>query len=79
MCDCQNKIRESYIAENPDITHFIFGLSNIKAVKEPNAKPKTGQPVEIGFNTVKKGKPAHKWIKTFIAHEYCPFCGVKYE
>lgn len=79
--DCLSQVRKDIMATDSTINHVYFDLSSIVEFKSGkiNPKTKTGQRIEVGFKSInKKGQIVFKTKKTFITHEYCPFCGKKY-
>lgn len=80
MCKCIEEVRSNLI-KNLKANYVRIDMSTIstteagKIVKENI----TGQRIEIGYNQVKRdGSIQRKERKSFISHEFCPFCGVKY-
>lgn len=77
--NCIEKTREQIIAADPSIQHVEFELARIGSLSG-SAKPyKTGQSLYLHQQKVKKdGTVTQKRIKSFVSHDYCPFCGEKY-
>lgn len=79
---CIDRRREQIMTANPDVNYVRFDMDNIKSTYENgyrNLFYKTGQRITIGFDHKKKdGTVVGKEEKSFIAHDYCPFCGKKY-
>lgn len=76
---CLNKIRKEIMDADADVTYVDFELSNIVSMNKSNRTIKTGQAIRIGLlKTKKNGEKIQKAYKTFISHDYCPFCGTKY-
>jgi len=73
QCKCIEVVRQELLSQDENIKYVIMDLSNIKNMSKPDLGYKTGQRITIGFTNKKKEE------KTFIAHDYCPFCGIKYE
>ena len=78
--DCISRVREELKAANPDMISWIrFDLSTIKDMSKKNGINMTGQRIEYAYNHKKKdGTVVEKTGKSFITHDYCPFCGKKY-
>jgi len=77
---CNAKVRKGLMTNNSSITHIYFDLSNIQDISKSNPVIKTGQNIEVGYNhTMKNGEIRQKTRKSFVTHEFCPFCGKKYE
>lgn len=65
-------MREEWKTENPNINYVRFDMANVGGEA-------TGQRLEVGSTkTLKNGNKKQVVEKTFIAHEYCPWCGKKY-
>lgn len=80
MCNCLDEIRKNIIA-NQKANYVRIDLSTILTKEEgkPDKENLTGQNITIGYTHVKRdGGLQPKERKTFITHDYCPFCGVKY-
>jgi hypothetical protein len=81
MCKCLEKIRKNIIS-NEGANYVRIDCSNIR-VRFENGKDLenvTGQRIEIGYNHVKRdGSIQKKERKSFIAHDFCPFCGKEYK
>jgi len=73
QCECLKKVRDELMAQDENHEYIIIELSNIKNMSRPELGYKTGQRLEVKY------KDKKKLHKTFISHDYCPFCGVKYE
>lgn len=79
-CNCLNKIRQNIVNNTPNVIYAKLELSNIVNVFGDQEKKKTGQALEIGYKYKKKdGRETTKHKKTYIIHDYCPFCGQKYD
>ncbi len=70
--NCIEKVRQQIKDADDTIKYVLFDLANIKDTSIPNSEYKTGQRVSVEFNNKKKIE------KSFVAHDYCPWCGVKY-
>lgn len=86
MCDCQSKIREEIKDDEAAATrgmiikYVLFDMSNIKDMSGEVKQKKTGQRLTIVYSFLnKKGETKEKNEKTFISHDFCPWCGVKYK
>lgn len=78
--DCISKVRKQLKGADPTIGLVKFKLSTIKNLYIKNAIEKTGQEIEYSFTYTKKdGSKVEKTAKSFVSHDYCPFCGKKYE
>lgn len=78
--NCLQQIREDIMKADTSISAIVYDHSNIINLKDREKPAKTGQGVTVFFTAVDKaGKRTAKTKKTFIVHEYCPFCGQKYE
>lgn len=79
MCNCINELRQSILNADPTITFLFIECANVKSLEDRSKPAKTGQPVQIE-KTV-QGRKGLKSVpsKSFITHNFCPFCGVKYE
>lgn len=72
-CNCLDEVRKDLMSQDENISYILFDMSNIKNMSRPELGYKTGQRLEVGYKNKKKVD------KTFISHDYCPFCGKKYE
>lgn len=72
---CAKKIIGQWKKDDETITNAYFDLMNISRIGATPKRHKTGQHVFITRKT-KSGK--EKTQKTFMGHEYCPFCGKKF-
>lgn len=80
MCNCLNEIRKNIIA-NHSAKYVRIDCSSIRVRQEgePDKENVTGQRVEIGYDHIKRdGAIQSKEKKSFVNHDYCPFCGVEY-
>lgn len=80
MCKCIEEIRKNIIS-NESANYVRFDCSTIRVREEgkPDKENITGQRIEIGYNHVKRdGTIQKKERKSFVTHDYCPFCGEKY-
>lgn len=78
--DCLQKVREALKEADPKLTYVRFELSTIRDIDDNKSEPRTGQAIEYGYNHTKKnGEVVTKSAKSFVSHEYCPFCGKKYK
>ena len=78
---CLNKVRKQLMKADKRLKYVRFDLSNIVSWEGNKivAKGKTGQRVVIGIEYKKKnGEMAVREEKSFIGHDYCPYCGKKY-
>ena len=78
---CIDKVRKQIMEANPELKYVHFDLVNIVSW-DGNKRSKyfkTGQRTSSGYNHKKKdGTIVQKEQKSFVAHEFCPFCGEKY-
>jgi hypothetical protein len=81
MCKCLEEVRNSLI-EKWQANYIRIDMSTISVTDESGKTIKedlTGQRIEVGYNHVKRdGGIQRKERKSFISHQFCPFCGVKY-
>lgn len=81
MCDCLNQIRKKIIKKNAG-TYCYIELSNITSFDEnrnPIAESQTGQEIVYDYaHVLKSGGVTLKKKKSFLTHDFCPFCGTKY-
>lgn len=76
---CIEKVRDQIMKADPKVNYVRFDLSNIVTWDEKNKRSqykKTGQRVVVGLIN-KNGN--QKEEKSFVAHDYCPYCGKKYQ
>lgn len=81
MCNCLETIRKNIIS-NEDANYVRIDCSTIRIRFEggKDLENVTGQKIEIGYNHVKRdGSIQKKERKSFIAHDFCPFCGKEYK
>lgn len=77
--DCISAVRKDLMKQDKAITYVRFELSTITRL-DGRGEVKTGQRIWIGIK--KKRKTGEEYIKderTFVTHDYCPFCGKKYK
>lgn len=75
MCDCLKEIPEKVRECN---NYNYVELDCILTDTKTNQKL-TGQRIEVIYNHVlRNGGIQRKSKKSFISHDFCPFCGVKY-
>lgn len=80
MCNCIEETRSKLI-ESLKANYVRIDMSTISVTEEGKTIKEnlTGQRIEVGYNHVKKdGGVKRMEKKSFIAHAFCPFCGVKY-
>lgn len=81
MCKCLEEVRKSLI-EGQKANYVRIDISDISVIDDTGKRIKeniTGQRIEVGYNHVRRdGGVQRKERKSFIAHDFCPFCGVKY-
>ena len=82
MCKCQDNIRkavkERREKDGNTVNYVVFKLSSIGGVDSKELV--TGQEIEIDYSYLnKKNERKDKCEKTFVAHNYCPWCGRKYK
>lgn len=79
-CNCIEEVRKKLIERN-NANYVRIDMSTISVTEEGKTLKEnlTGQRIEIGYNHVRRdGGIQRKERKSFIAHIFCPFCGVKY-
>jgi hypothetical protein len=77
--DCIGAIRTAMMQEDSTIKSVRFELSSIVSMDKRGGDFKTAQEVSIvRKHTKKDGSVVDKTEKTFVTHQYCPFCGEKY-
>lgn len=77
--DCLSKVREQIMKADPSVKWVRFNYGNIQDTAAKNPTIKTGQGIEVGFvKTKRDGSKVDKTEKSFITHDFCPFCGLKY-
>lgn len=79
--DCLSRVRQELKDANPDMIGFIFfDLSTIKDMSNNSGIKMTGQGISYGYQHKKRdGTIVEKRGKSFVTHDYCPFCGEKYK
>lgn len=79
MCECLKQVRES-VKEDNKANYVQIDCSTITAYpKSDPVQYKTGQRISINYNHTKRnGEIIKKNRNSFVTHEYCPFCGIKY-
>lgn len=76
--DCISKVREQLKAADPTLGWVRFDLSTIH--QSGISVSMTGTRIEYSYKHTKKdGTVIEKTGKSFVAHDYCPFCGMKYK
>lgn len=78
---CLDKVRKQ-IMQGTDLKYVRFDMSTVKSYGDNNERSqfyKTGQRITIGFDKKRRdGTVVLKEEKSFVAHDYCPFCGKKF-
>jgi len=78
--DCISKVRTELKEADPTLGWVRFELSNIKSTSQKDGIVKTGQAISYSYEHTKKdGTKITKIGKSFVSHDFCPFCGEKYE
>jgi hypothetical protein len=81
MCKCLEKVRNNLI-DSLNANYIRIDMSTISVTDENGKQIKeniTGQRIEVGYKYVRRdGGIQQKERKSFISHQFCPFCGVKY-
>lgn len=70
---CIDVVRKQIMAADETVEYVRFNLDNISNINSKHTEFKTGQRVFVGIKGRKKEE------KSFVAHDYCPFCGIKYK
>ena len=79
-CNCIQELREIWKKENEDIISVTFDCYPITNLSNKKSPKKTGQRVELDYwYTKKDGSKVKKTQKTFVSHNFCPFCGKSYD
>lgn len=77
--DCISRVRKELKDANPNIGWVRFDLSTIKGTATKTGIEMTGQGIEYSYRHKKiSGTTIEKTGKSFVTHDYCPFCGEKY-
>jgi hypothetical protein len=77
--DCITRVRKELKENNLDMGWVRFDLSTIKDISKKTGIEMTGQRIEYNYQQKKKdGTTVEKIGKSFVTHDYCPFCGKKY-
>lgn len=81
MCNCLEKIRKNIISnENANYVRIDCSTIRVRFEQGKDMENVTGQRIEIGYNHVKRdGSIQKKQRKSFITHDFCPFCGAEYK
>ena len=81
MCKCIEDVRKNLI-ESLNANYVRIDMSTISVTNSDGKRTKeniTGQRIEVGYNHVRRdGGIQQKERKSFIAHQFCPVCGVEY-
>lgn len=80
MCKCLDEIRNNIIKnENANYVAIDCSTIRIRFENAPDKENITGQRIEIGYNHTKRnGEVIKKHRKSFVTHDYCPWCGTKH-
>lgn len=77
--DCISKVRQQVKDADPTMGWVKFELSTIKNMNNYDGINKTGQAIRFSYTHTKRdGTTVEKTGKSFVTHNYCPFCGKKY-
>jgi ribosome-associated protein YbcJ (S4-like RNA binding protein) len=77
--NCLKELVEFWKEDDPNFIRAEFELSTIKQIRSGNGIRMTGQSVHITEKYIKRnGEVTTRTRKTFVSHNYCPFCGKKY-
>lgn len=77
--DCISKVRNELKNADPSLGYVKFDLDNIQDTSLKNGIKMTGQRITFSYiHTMRNGKQVEKTGKSFVTHDYCPFCGKKY-
>jgi hypothetical protein len=81
MCKCLEEVRKNLI-ESLNANYVRIDMSTISVTNGDGKRTKeniTGQRIEVGYNHVRRDRGIQqKERKSFIAHQFCPFCGGEY-
>jgi len=76
--NCLAEVRQDLMNEDETIKSVRFDCTNIKRANRTGV-PMTGQRIWYTYDHKKKdGNIVVKSVKTFVTHDFCPFCGLKY-
>lgn len=81
MCKCLETLRKNII-KNEKANYVRIDCSTIRVRFENGNELEnvTGQRIEIGYDHVKRdGTIQKKERKSFVSHDFCPFCGKEYK
>ena len=77
--DCISIVRQQLKDADPTLGWVKFELSTIQDLSKRDGLKKTGQAISYSYiHTKKDGTAVEKTAKSFVTHDYCPFCGKKY-
>lgn len=81
MCKCLNEIRKNIIFnEKANYVRIDCSTIRIRFQDGKDLENVTGQRIEIGYDHIKRdGSIQKKERKSFITHDFCPFCGAEYK
>ncbi|HHT23140.1 MAG TPA: hypothetical protein GXZ87_07515 [Bacteroidales bacterium] len=75
--NCISEIRENIKKMEPNVAYVRFDLADVHS-DDCNVLM-TGQRIDVGIKKKKRnGEEKIVNEKSFVAHNYCPFCGKKY-
>jgi hypothetical protein len=75
VSDCITKIIKNAKKHDKTIEYIDFELSSLQRFGAKPMRYKTGQSIKI-YRKTKTGK--EKATKTFVSHNFCPFCGKEF-
>lgn len=75
--DCISKLRKKMKKDDPSLHWIKFDISDIEDADDVGMK--TGQRIEFSYSHTKKdGTVIEKKGKSYVTHDFCPFCGEAY-
>lgn len=77
--NCLERVRKELMDANPEIISLHFPFSMMQDMNKRYGINMTGQEVKYIVNQTREdGKVVQKVKRSFVIHDYCPFCGEKY-
>lgn len=76
MCDCLKQIPE----DTRKVNNYVYVEIDCILTDTKTGQKLTGQRIEVVYNHVRRdGGVSRRTKKSFISHDFCPFCGTKYK